>query len=101
MAIITKMPGQKIIDGFKGTLDYYVYMGLNCVRAWPRSPGHARAPLVEAQWPIFTQATKTWAYLSAPVKEAYNSMARGTRLTGREHFMQSYINGTQNFSLSP
>ena len=85
------MPGQAIINGFKGTLDYYVWMGIACVRSWPRSPGHDRAPAVEAQWPAFTYAAKTWAKLSLEVKQAYNQMAVSTNLTGKDLFVKSFI----------
>ncbi len=94
MAIIAKLPGQAIIDGFKGTLDYYVYMGLNCVRSWPRSPGHERSPAVQAQWPAFTWAATNWKNLSSEVKEAYNLMASGTPLTGKDIFVKSYLTNT-------
>ncbi|GAH92479.1 unnamed protein product, partial [marine sediment metagenome] len=45
-----------IIKGFKGTLDFYVWKGITCVRSWPRSPGRKRAPAVQAQWPAFAWA---------------------------------------------
>ncbi|GAJ24730.1 unnamed protein product, partial [marine sediment metagenome] len=76
MAKITKMPGMAIVAGFKGTLDYYVHCGVNCVRSWPRSPGHDRAPAVEAQWAAFSWAASNWKELALPVKEAYNHMAQ-------------------------
>ncbi|GAI21985.1 unnamed protein product, partial [marine sediment metagenome] len=66
MAVITKMPGMAIVNGFKGTLDFYVHCGTNCVRKWPRSPGHSRAPEVEAQGKItgpFSLATKFVSFL--------------------------------------
>lgn len=93
MAIIKKMPGQKIIDGFKGTLDFYVHMGLNCVRSWPKSPGHDRSPPVQAGWPAFTWSVKNWPNLALVVKEAYNQQAQGTIMTGRDIFMKSYMKG--------
>lgn len=91
MAKITKLPGMDIISGFKGTLDFYVHMGQPCVRSWPKSPGHDRAPLVQAQWPAFTIASKAWAYLAPEVQSAYNRMSAGLRLTGRDIFIKSYI----------
>lgn len=87
------MPGQKIINGFKGTLDYYVYMSLNCVRSWPSSPGHDRAPAVQAGWPAFTWSVKNWPNLSLVVKQAYEQLAQGTNMTGRDVFMKSYMKG--------
>ncbi len=80
-----------IINGYKGTLDYYVWMGINCVRKWPKSPGHDRSPAVEAQWGAFSWAASNWKELALPVKEAYNHMAQGTNLTGKDLFIKGYI----------
>jgi len=91
MAKITKMPGSAIINGFKGTLDFYVWKGINCVRRWPKSPGHDRSPAVEAAWDAFSWAASNWKELALPVKEAYNQMAQGTNLTGKDLFIKGYI----------
>jgi len=91
MAKLTALPEQAIISGFKGTIDFYEYMGIPCARKWPRSPGHARAPAVEAQWPVFTDAVHSWDTLSQDVKDAYNSMASATGLSGRDLSTKFYI----------
>lgn len=80
-----------IISGFKGLLDFYVWKGIACVRAWPRSPGPRRAPAVEAQWAAFTWAVKGWNLLSPEIQEAYRLTASGTNLTGRDLFVKSFI----------
>ena len=87
------MPQQSIIDGFKGTLDYYLHDGVACARRWPRSPGHTRAPAVMAQWEAFSFAGSYWNNLSVEVKEAWNAMADGFPLTGRDLFTRSFISG--------
>jgi len=84
-----------IINGFKGVLDFYVYKGVPCVRSWPRSPGHDRAPAVQAQWPAFTWAAKSWKHLNIEIKEAYNQMAVSTYKTGKDLYMQSFISGSK------
>lgn len=94
MAKIKKLPGQAIIDGFKGTLDFYVYMGINCVRKWPRSPGHNRAPAVQTQWPAFAFAGSYYANLPAAIREAYAAMVKGSPYTGRDLFTSGYITRT-------
>ena len=91
MAKITNMPGLAIINGFKGTIDYYVHDGQPCVRKWPRSPGHNRAPAVEAQWTAFTWAASNWNSLSKEVQDAYNRTAAGSNLTGRDLFVKNFI----------
>jgi hypothetical protein len=87
------MPYQAIIDGFKGKIDFYVHDGVPCARKWPRSPGHDRAPAVEAQWPLFTEAVQLWPTLPADIQAAYNKMAEGTGLSGRDLFERAYISG--------
>lgn len=91
MAKITKLPGAAVINGFKGVIDYYVHMGQNCVRSWPKSPGHDRAPAVEARWPAFSWVASNWNELSPEIRDAYNQMAQGTYMTGRDIFVKNFI----------
>lgn len=98
MAKISKMPSQVIIDGFKGTVDFYVHCGQPCARMWPRSPGHRRAPAVEAGWAAFAWAASNWNSLSPEVQDAYRAMAAGTHMSGRDIFIKSFIT-TKNISL--
>ena len=93
MAKLLALPSLAIIGGFKGTIDYYVHDGIPCARKWPRSPGKKRTPEVEAGWPAFSWAASTWKYLSPEVQQAYNQMAQGTIMTGRDIFSKSFING--------
>lgn len=93
MARLTNLPSLEIITGFKHCIDYYVHRGIPCARSWPRSPGHTRAPAVEAQWPLFTEATQLWPTLTAEVQALYYTMAEGTPYTGRDVFMRSYMSG--------
>lgn len=97
MAKLEVMPRQAIISGFKGKIDYYVYMGTPCTRKWPRSPGHRRTPAVEAQWPAFTNASRLWTQLSPEVQAAYNALATGSGLSGRDMFSRSYLTGLYRY----
>lgn len=99
MAKLTEMPSQAVISGFKGTVDYYVYMGIPVARAWPRSPGHDRAPSVQAQWPAFSYAAQEWNYLSPAVQAAYNTLALSSGLNGRDLQMRSYLTGLYRYAL--
>lgn len=93
MAKITRMPSTAIIDGFKGTLDYYVHDGQACVRSWPRSPGKKRSVAVEEQWPAFTIASRLWNELSPEIQASFNSMAQASGLNGRDLSMRAYLIG--------
>lgn len=101
MARLETLPSEAIISGFRGVIDYYVYhpscpaetgvKGIPCARRWPRSPGHRRAPAVEAQWAAFAWAAANWNSLSPEVQEAYNQTAQGSGMSGRDLFVKSYI----------
>lgn len=93
MAVLEKLPGLAIINGLKGVIDFYVWKGIPCARAWPRSPSMPRSPGVKATWPAFAWASSNWNSLSSVVQDAYNWMAQGTNMTGRDLFTKSFING--------
>lgn len=97
MAKLAKMPNQAIIDGFKGAIDFYVYMGIPCARKWPKSPGHSRSPAVMAQWPIFSYAAKEWNNLSKAVRDAFQELATDSGLSARDMFMRAYIQGLYRY----
>lgn len=98
MAKLTEIPSQAIIDGYKGKVDFYLWNGVPCARKWPRSPGHSRAPTVQATWPAFSYIASQWNTLSDDIRERYNSMASGTGLNGRDVFTRSYLTGLYNNS---
>jgi len=93
MAKLSVLPSQDIINGLKGKVDFYVWMGIPVARRWPRSPGKRRAPAVEAQWAKFAYVAALWSTTSPSVKAAYNTMASGSYFTGRDLFTRSYIKG--------
>ena len=93
MSKLSNLPALSIISGFKGTIDYYVHRGIPCARSWPRPPSGPRSPAVQAQYPLFTQATQLWPTLSPEVQTLYYAMAEGTPYTGRDVFMRSYMSG--------
>jgi len=111
MAKLANLPALDIISGFKGTIDFYVNYqacdrevagpGIPCARKWPRSPGHDRAPDVEAQWSAFTTSTTLWNELSQEIKDTYNTLAQGTGLTGRDMFTRSYLSGLYRYPTGP
>lgn len=93
MAKLLSLPHLAIIDGFKGTIDYYLYMGIPVARRWPRSPGKRRAPAVEAQWPAWTTATRLWGEMSPAVQEAYRLTSTGSTMSGRDMAQKAYLVG--------
>lgn len=99
MAIITAMPHQAIIDGFKGFVDFYYYMGIAVARAWPKSPGKHRSPAVSAQWPAFTYAAQEWKNLSPAMQAFYNELATNSGLSGRDMQVRAYLTGLYRYPI--
>ena len=99
MARLTVLPHQDIIDGFKGIVDFYIHRGIPCARAWPKSPGKLRSPSVMAQWPTFSYAAKEWPNLSEAVKRAYNELAIGSGLSGRDMQVRAYLSGLYRYPI--
>lgn len=99
MVVLTRLPDQAIIDGFKGQVDFYQWKGRAVARKWPRSPGQQRAPSVEAQWPAFTAAAQEWRELSPFVQDAYYAMAQSSGLSGRDLQVRSYMSGLYRYPL--
>lgn len=99
MARIISMPSEAIISGFKGEIDFYYNMGLPCVRAWPKSPGSRRTPAVRAGWASFTYASQEWSRLSPEIQRAYEELATGSALSGRDMFQRAYLIGLYRYPL--
>ena len=93
MAKLTALPSMAIISGLKGTIDFYLWRGIPVARKWPRSPGHKRAPRVEAQWPAFATASRLWNLMDPDLRAAYIETAHGTTLSGRDLAQRAYLSG--------
>jgi hypothetical protein len=92
MAKLNALPAQNIISGFKGTLDFYQWLGIKVCRAWPRLQKETRSPAVVAQWRPFAEASTLWNTLSPEVQAAYETMASGSTMTGRDMSIKMYLN---------
>lgn len=97
MAIIKEMPGQKIIDGFKGKIDFYYWKGIACCRKWPRSQGKSQTPASVAQQPMFTYASRAWMTVSPTVRAAYYAISEACGLHAKDWFMRGYITGIYKY----
>lgn len=92
MAKLEALPEAAIISGYKGTVDFYVWRGLNCARAWPSPPTAPRSAPVQAQWPIFAEAARLWPQIAPDIRAAYTTMSSGATLSNRDMMMKLYIN---------
>lgn len=101
MAKIRKLPNSKIIDGFKGKVDFYLYMGVPCARKWPRSQGKSQTPASVAQWPMFTYVQRLRPHVSPFVRQAYYDLARDCGLHVWDWFMRGYYGEIYRYPTEP
>lgn len=92
MAKLDALPSQAIIDELAGTIDFYVDKGIPVARAWPNPRSVPPTPQERAAWPVFADAARLWGTLSPEVQAAYNKMAAGSTLSGRDMMTKLYIN---------
>lgn len=84
MATITELPPGDIIQAFKGTLDYYVWRGLPCVRTWPRWTLTERSTAVVTAQQAFADYTRRVAATDPFVVQQANAAADGQPWTWRD-----------------
>jgi len=99
MARLTQLPEMAIIDGFKGVVDFYVWMGIPVARSWPKSPGRNRSSAVRAGWQPFTYASREWKNLSPAVQDAYKELATNSGLSGRDMQVRAYLTGLYRYPI--
>ena len=100
MAKLTKLPDRSIIDGLKGTLDFYTLHlnptlseGIPCCRSWPRFDPDKLTAASKAAAATFGAISSLLKSLPDNLVEAYRLQASGTRLTWRDLAIRSYLNG--------
>lgn len=94
MVVLTALPLQSIISGFRGSIDFYLYKGLPVARSWPRKPIGKRAPAVQPYINQFTYAMHLSRQLSSNIRQAYVTMASPTSLRWQDFLIRCYINGS-------
>jgi len=92
MARLAALPSVDIISGYRGKVDFYVWLGIPCSRRWPRWKIRSRAAAVQAQWSVFNDAVQEWNSLPQEIRNAYKAMATGSTLSGRDMMVKMYIN---------
>ncbi len=93
MARLTKMPSQAIIDGFKGVIDFYLWMGIPVARKWPvykvRQP-HYEEWLNQQDFKRINQAAP---FLPVKIITAYEQLAQGTPFTWKDLLVRTFMRG--------
>lgn len=105
MAVIDALPAMNIIDGFRGTLDFYVLCRggpakTAVVRKWPVTPKSSMTPAtIKAQGP-FAEAAIAIRKVNKETKALYERMALDTSYTWKDVAMSLYINSSVIFKQS-
>jgi len=94
MAVLASLPSGAVIDGHRGKIDYYLWLGLPCVRRWPRWKLPERSPAVKAQTLAFTYVNNLQKELPAHVVETWREMASQSNLTWKDWLLRAYLGGT-------
>jgi hypothetical protein len=94
MAKLSALPEEAIINGFKGSVDFYVCRTIPCARAWPRARTVPFTPQEKANWPIFAIATRIWPLLDSETRESLERMTPAASLSARDLATKLYLNGT-------
>ena len=87
------MPSQAIIDEFKGYVDFYLWRGIPCARAWPRWPPREPHPAEKANQDEFAYIIHLYNTVSPEILEAYRLAASGTQYTRRDLFIKAFLVG--------
>lgn len=93
MARISELPSPEAIKSFKGTLDFYVWRGLPCVRSWPRPPSGPRSPAVQAAAATFSEIIKAQGNWNAVFHDAAIAQTFGTAWTWRDELVAGLYGG--------
>ena len=98
MVKLKRLPAQHIIDGFKGSTDFYEYMGIPCARSWPRPPTEPRSLAVQAGWIPFSYINRIAASLPPLIIQAYKDMATGSNAHWKDYLTRAYIMGIEGIA---
>ncbi len=91
MARLDALPSIDIIRGFKGTLDFYLWKGLPCVRAWPRYRPASQTEASRAAAATFGLILQSYRLIAQTVSEAYQEMAQGIPRTPRDIYVSGIL----------
>ena len=91
MAKIDALPSLEIISTLKGTLDFYYWKGIPCVRKWPVIPMSSRTPASLASAQLFGEIVQGWALTGGEVKALYQEAAADQPRTGRDLYVSGVL----------
>jgi len=93
MAKLDKMPQRQIIDGYKGTLDFYYWKGIPVCRKWPIYIKRTPTPIELTYQQAFSYINKLWAQLPLIIQVQLTLFAARSTLTGKDFLVRGYLKG--------
>ena len=91
MARLNALPSLDVIKTLKGTLDYYYWKGIPCVRKWPVIPMSSRTAASMASAQLFGEIIQGWALTCAEEKAAYAEAAADQPRTARDLYVSGVL----------
>jgi len=99
MAKLEKLPEQWIIDGFKGTIDFYEWKGIAVARKWPVFQPYPFSEAQKDNQAAFAYINKLYSQLSLSVIVGYTLLAARTSQTPKDYIVRAYMKGM--FAIMP
>ncbi|KKM18706.1 hypothetical protein LCGC14_1663020 [marine sediment metagenome] len=93
MARLSALPARAIVDGFKGTVDFYMYKDTAVARAWPKWTPREPWPAEGANQQAFAYINRVARDLPVYIIDQYKIMAAGTPFTWKDLLVRSYMRG--------
>jgi len=100
MARIDALPSIDIIRGFKGILDFYLWRGLPCVRAWPRWRPARQSDASRAAALLFGAIIKAFSLTHGAVRDQLAIEATGVPRTPRDIYVSGVFGNLHEASMS-
>jgi len=100
MARLDALPSIDIIRGFKGILDFYLWKGLPCVRAWPAWRPARQTDASKAAALLFGAVIKAFSLTHGPVLDQLQLEATGTPRTPRDIYVSGVYGNLHEASMS-
>ncbi|GAI68055.1 unnamed protein product, partial [marine sediment metagenome] len=100
MARLTALPSLEIIRGLKGIIDFYLWKGLPCARAWPHRPHTHRTEAEIASALFFGAVVKSYSLLGDLPLAAYRQDAAGQPRSARDVFVSGIFGNLHEADMS-
>ena len=101
MAKLDRLPSLRIIRTLKGSLDFYVFRGIPCVRRWPRNQHAGFTDGSRRTHSYFRLATQLPSRYPPAIREALQAQAGGSQRTWRDVATAAYYTSRYSHKEDP